>query len=89
LYERRVPDLVEDWNIDKHHVKLAYSYDVPAASANLWGTYVRVNGNHNKYNLLTPADEANAVKSAMSGESPMALRLWAVAAITQIKTVQR
>jgi hypothetical protein len=37
--------------------------------------YVRVDGNHKKYRLLTPADEAKAVKSAMSGESPIALML--------------
>jgi hypothetical protein len=54
---------------------LTYSHDIPAASANLRGMNVRVDGNHNKYGLLTPADAAKEVKSPMVGESPMALML--------------
>jgi hypothetical protein len=33
----------------------------------------KVNGNHEKYSLLTPADAAKEDKSVTSGESPIAL----------------
>jgi hypothetical protein len=42
---------------------------------------VRVSGNYKRHNLLTPADETNAVRSLMVGESPMVLILWTVAAM--------
>ena len=48
---------------------------------------VSENDNQGKYRLLTPADEANDVKSLMSGESPIVLMLWTVEATYQVEMV--
>jgi hypothetical protein len=45
------------------------------------------NDKYGKYCLLTPADETNDVKSAMSGERPIVLMLWTVEATYEIEMV--
>ena len=66
---------------------MAQWHDTPAASANLSGMNVSRDNRQMKYHLLTPAAETKAVRSLMSGESPIVLRLWTVEATGKIKMV--